>query len=134
MSWHSTLAELISTKKFTRQDSIVSALAQAGYNLNQTTVSRELKRLGARKVNGIYQLSNQMNFGAPIFSLHATANNCLLVIKTRPAFASVLAHRIDLSMIDGILGTIAGDDTVFVALREGTSVEDLKQYLGWSKS
>ena len=74
------------------------------------------------------------DFGAPIFAIHATANDCLLVIKTRPAFASVLAHRIDISMIDGILGTIAGDDTVFVALSEGTSIEEIKQYLGWSKS
>ncbi len=134
MSWQSTLAELLSTKKFTRQGNIVSALAEKGYQLNQATVSRELKRLGARKVNGIYQLSNQMNFGAPIFSLSVTSNGCLIIIKTRPAFASVLAHRIDIAMLDGVLGTIAGDNTVFVALQEGVAVEELKQYLGWSQS
>ena len=134
MSWQSILAELLSTQKFTRQGSIVSTLAKRGYSVNQATVSRELRRLGARKVNGIYQLSNQMNFGAPIFSLEVTSNGCLVIIKTRSAFASVLAHRIDISMLDGVLGTIAGDDTVFVALREGAEIDDIKQYLGWSKS
>ena len=134
MSWQSKLAELLSTKKFSRQDSIVTALEKEGHQLNQATVSRALKRLGAKKVNGFYQLSNHMNFGAPIYSLDVTGNGCLIVIKTRPAFASVLAHRIDLSMLDGVLGTIAGDDTVFVAVREETSIEELKQYLGWSKS
>ena len=132
MSWQSTLAELLSTKKFTRQGSIVTALEKEGFVINQATVSRELKRLGARKVNGVYQLANKMNFGAPIFSLSVTANGCLVVVKTRVAFASVLAHRIDLFGLEGILGTIAGDDTVFIALREGTSLEELKQYLGWN--
>lgn len=134
MSWQSTLAELLSTKKFTRQGSIVSALEKNGFVLNQATVSRELKRLGARKVNGIYQLANKMNFGAPIYSFKVTSNGCLAVVKTRPAFASVLAHRIDIAMIEGILGTIAGDDTVFIALQDERSIDELKQYLGWSGS
>ena len=134
MSWQSTLAELLSTKKFTRQGSIVTALEKQGYVLNQATVSRELKRLGARKVNGVYQLANRMNFGAPIFSFEVTSNGCLAIVKTRPAFASVLAHRIDLAMIEGILGTIAGDDTVFIAMRDEVSIDELKQYLGWSAS
>ena len=89
--------------------------------------------MGAQK-NGIYQLANRMNFGAPIFSLDVTANGCLIIVKTRPAFASVLAHRIDLSTIEGVLGTVAGDDTVFIAVREDTPLEELQQYLGWSVS
>ena len=132
MSWQSTLAELLSTRKFTRQGSIVKALKAEGFALNQATVSRELKRLGARKVNGIYQLTNQQNLGAPIFSMDTTSNDCLIILKTRPAFASVLAHHIDRSSIDGILGTIAGDDTVFIAVREGTSLTQIKQYVGLS--
>jgi len=134
MSWQSTLAELISTKKFTRQGSIVATLEKHGYVLNQATVSRELKRLGARKVNGIYQLANSMNFGAPIFSFNVTSNGCLVIVKTRPAFASVLAHRIDIAMIEGVLGTIAGDDTVFIAMQDDIPLDELKQYLGWSGS
>ena len=134
MSWQSTLAELLSTKKFTRQGNIVSALEAKGFIINQATVSRELKRLGARKVNGVYQLANKMNFGAPIYSFTVTSNGCLAVVKTRPAFASVLAHRIDIAMIEGVLGTIAGDDTVFIALQDENSIDELKQYLGWSES
>ena len=88
MSWQSVLAELLSTKKFTRQGSIVAALEKQGDVLNQATVSRELKRLGARKVNGIYQLANKMNFGVPIFSFDVTSRGCLVIVKTRPAFAS----------------------------------------------
>ncbi len=51
-----------------------------------------------------------------------TAGGCLAVLQTQPAFASVLAQRIDRGGLDGVLGTIAGDDTVFVALR-GPDVE-----------
>ena len=132
MSWQTKLAELLSTRKFTRQGSIVNALKVEGFVLNQATVSRELKRMGARKLNGIYQLTNQKNFGAPVFSIDVTSNGCLIILKTRSAFASVLAHHIDLSAIDGILGTIAGDDTVFIAVREGTNLEEIKQYIGLS--
>jgi transcriptional regulator of arginine metabolism len=132
MSWQSTLAELLSKRRFTSQGSIVNALKTEGFVLNQATVSRELKRLGARKVSGIYQLTNQKNFGAPVFSIDTTSNGCLIILKTRPAFASVLAHHIDLSSIDGVLGTIAGDDTVFIAVREGTSLTTIKEYIGLS--
>ena len=131
MSWQSKLAELISTKQFTQQGAIVASLKEAGYQLNQASISRELKRLGARKINGVYQMSNQMNFGAPIFSLQITSHGCLMILKTRPAFASVLAHRIDISMLDGVMGTLAGDDTVFVALKENTPLTEIKEFLGW---
>ena len=130
MSWQSTLAELLSNQRFTNQVAIVDALNKEGFVLNQATVSRELRRLGARKVSGIYQLTNKKNFGAPVFSIDTTSNGCLIILKTRSAFASVLAHHIDLSLIEGVLGTIAGDDTVFIAVREGTSLTIIKECIG----
>ena len=130
MSWQSTLAELLSNQRFTNQVAIVDALNKEGFVLNQATVSRELRRLGARKVSGIYQLTNKKNFGAPVFSIDTTSNGCLIILKTRSAFASVLAHHIDLSLIEGVLGTIAGDDTVFIAVREGTSLTIIKEHIG----
>ena len=52
------------------------------------------------------------------------------VIRTRPGYASAIAYNIDNSNIDDILGTIAGDDTIFIVLREGVTKEQLMADLG----
>ena len=49
----------------------------------------------------------------------------MIVIKTRPGYASSIAYNIDNSNIDEILGTIAGDDTIFIVAKEGTSRESI---------
>ena len=52
------------------------------------------------------------------------------VIRTRPGYASAIAYNIDNSNCDDILGTIAGDDTIFIVLREGVTKEQLMADLG----
>ena len=62
-----------------------------------------------------------------------TNTGTLAVLKTQPAFASVLAHRIDSGEIPGVLGTIAGDDTVFAALFDRAVYPLLCDFLGYSE-
>lgn len=52
------------------------------------------------------------------------------VIKTRPGYASSIAYNIDDNDIPGIIGTIAGDDTIFIVIKEGTAYEDVIDGLG----
>jgi arginine repressor, C-terminal domain protein len=51
------------------------------------------------------------------------------VIKTRPGYASSIAYNIDNSQIEDILGTIAGDDTIFIVIREGANPDDVARII-----
>ena len=128
MSRTDTIRDLLRSRRLTTQAELVSALAQAGHEVNQATVSRELRRLGVEKVDGAYRLPRPRS-GAPVHRFQITAGGCLVVLNTEPAFASVLAQRIDRGALDGVLGTIAGDDTVFVALRGPGVVPSLRALL-----
>jgi transcriptional regulator of arginine metabolism len=114
--WRDHLRELVASGRFQTQQELVSALAARGVVVNQGTVSRELHRLGAIKRGGFYAMPDELPaVPVPVHALHVTAGGCLLVLKTDPAFASVLGQSIDDAKFAGVLGTIAGDDTVFVA-------------------
>ena len=123
--WRDTLPDLISSGSYRTQGEIAAALAaQTGVALNQATISR------AEKVDGAYRLPAPPDLGAPVHGLVATANGCLAVVKTDPAYASVFAQAIDGASLGGVLGTIAGDDTVFVALRDEAALPPLRRLLG----
>ncbi len=117
MAWRTVLQELVETGRFRTQRELVRALqARTGRRVNQASISRELTALGARKIEGIYTLGPELEVTSRVHGMVATAGGCLIVIRTDTAFASVVAQTIDLACIDGVLGTIAGDDTVFVAV------------------
>ena len=128
MDWTTTLRDLIADDAYRTQGSLVAALAERGHVVNQATVSRALRRLGVQKVGGVYQLGRRAV--APVHSFEATAGGCLVVVKTDAAFASVLAQRVDLARLEGVFGTIAGDDTVFVATAGADSLPALRSLLG----
>ena len=132
-TWQNTLAQMIMHQEYSTQQSLVEALRVAGFSVNQGTVSRELKRIGIRKVGGVYRLGARMKHGIPIHSISVIATGTIAVLKTQPAFAAVLAHRIDFGEIPGVLGTIAGDDTVFAALFDSSAYNRLCDFLGYSE-
>ena len=129
MSRSETIRALLASRRLTTQAELVEALAQAGHPVNQATVSRELRKLGVEKIDGAYRLPRP-RAGAPIHRFLLTAGDCMAVLHTEPAFASVLAQRIDRGGLEGVLGTIAGDDTVFVALSGPEAVAGLRTLLG----
>ncbi len=133
MSRTQQLKALLERAELSTQAEIAAALSAAGHPVNQATISRELHRLGVRKVEGIYRLP-QRQAVAPILHSAVTASGCLAVLHTEPAFASVLAQRIDRARLDGVLGTIAGDDTVFVALTGPDAASGLHALLGTGPS
>lgn len=114
MTWQQHLLNLVNTGTFRTQGDLVAALTERGFTVHQGSVSRELRHLGVAKVRGAYVIPDA-SLGAPVHSAIATAGGSLVILKTDPAFASVLAQAIDEAGAAGILGTIAGDDTVFVA-------------------
>ena len=127
---------IISSKEVGSQEELLQELLQEGYSLTQATLSRDLKQLKVAKAasmngNYVYVLPNNtmykrmtehhsaadmLSFNG-VMSLDFSGN--LAVIKTRPGYASSVAYDIDNHSFDEILGTIAGDDTILLVLREG---------------
>lgn len=136
------LRMIISSQELGSQDELLTALKQEGFSLTQATLSRDLKQLKVAKAasmrgNYVYVLPNDTMYKrvstphsiremlqVPGFlSIHFSGN--MGVIKTRPGYASSIAYNIDNSNIDDILGTIAGDDTIFIVVKEGISTDTI---------
>ncbi len=113
------LLKLVAENKISRQDELAAILERAGFSVTQSSVSRDLVELGVSKVNGFYALPerspNGMLFG--LKSLEIAGEN-MIVAKCDSGLASACAVRIDSSGLDEIVGTVAGDDTIFIAVRD----------------
>ena len=136
------LRMIISSQELGSQDELLAALKEEGFQLTQATLSRDLKQLKVAKAasmrgNYVYVLPNDTMYKrittphsiremmqVPGFlSINFSGN--MGVIKTRPGYASSIAYNIDNNYIDQILGTIAGDDTIFIVVKQGVSKEEI---------
>ena len=97
------------------QDMLLRMLAKQGFHITQSTLSRHLKKLHVVKVDGVYRRVDPPKPTLPPFTVAQAPPN-LLVLRTEPGFANALALKLDASSIPGFVGTIAGDDTVFIAV------------------
>lgn len=111
------ILELISAKKIGKQEELAEMLESKGFAATQSSISRDLLDLGVVKANGHYTLplkpANAALFGP--LSLETAGPN-LIVAKCVSGLASAAAVRIDAARVEGIVGTIAGDDTIFIAV------------------
>ncbi|MCU0240422.1 MAG: hypothetical protein MUC29_13360 [Pyrinomonadaceae bacterium] len=112
-----TILDLISKNQIGTQEELTESLQLQGFAVNQSSVSRDLVELGIVKINGFYaipQKTNYAHFG--LISLEI-AGESLIVAKTENGFAAAVCVRIDNEKIPEIVGTIAGEDTIFIAVR-----------------
>lgn len=127
------IGDWLRDQKVGSQEELVARLGLAGIAATQATVSRDLDELGAVKLrrDGAirYVLPEPSTSGQPTAMLDrlladwVTAivdANGLVVLKTPPGSANLVANALDAAGIEGVAGTIAGDDTIFIALDEGT--------------
>ena len=133
---------IISSQQLGSQDELLNALQKEGFKLTQATLSRDLKQLKVAKAasmsgNYVYVLPNETMYKrvstpnsiremmkVPGFiSINFSGN--MGIIKTRPGYASSIAWNIDNSDIPEILGTIAGDDTIFIVIKEGIKHQEV---------
>jgi transcriptional regulator of arginine metabolism len=114
---HELILDLIAVRPISRQDELVRLLTDQGHSVTQASVSRDLERLGITKINGRYVRPSTASFGAFGPLALNTAGDCLIVIRCGSGLASAAAVRIDAAAIPEIVGTIAGDDTIFVAVK-----------------
>lgn len=134
-----TFKELLAQERFGSQGEIVTALQNLGFsNINQSKVSRMLTKFGAVRTRNsrmemVYCLPNELSVptsSSPLKNLvmDIDHNDFLVVVKTSPGAAQLIARLLDsVGKSDGILGTIAGDDTIFITPTADTSISQLMQ-------
>lgn len=116
MTRQQVILDLIATTPIGRQDELAKLLSDRGFSVTQASVSRDLEKLGIAKVHGRYVRQPARRFGAFGTIIFTEAGENLIVIKCGSGLASAAAVRIDAAVIQDIIGTIAGDDTIFVAV------------------
>ncbi len=134
------LVRILHEGRATSQEEIVRALRRAGHEVTQATVSRDLHELGAAKVRvGDAHVYVLRDAGSPPaepaeralaraleeFAVEVAAAGNLAVVKTVPGHAAAVARAIDLAGSKEVVGTVAGDDTVFVATPDAAAARRL---------
>ena len=128
---------LLKEEKFGSQSEIVTALQELGFtHVNQSKISRMLTKFGAirtrnTKMEMVYQLPAELSVpttSSPLKNLviDIDHNDVLVVVRTSPGAAQLIARLLDsMGKAEGILGTIAGDDTIFITPTRETAMETL---------
>lgn len=113
------LLNLIRAKRIGTQEELTAHLERTGVAATQSSVSRDLLELGVVKKNGHYALPQASN-GRSLRGLLSVdmAGDALVIVKCEPGHASAVAVEIDDAAIPEIVGTLAGEDTVFIAVHE----------------
>ena len=134
--------EIVREQAISTQSELVEALRRAGHEVVQTTVSRDVHELGLVKVRAP---SGRLVYAPPggsdldrtrailsamrryAITVEATGN--ILVVTTPSGYANALAQSLDENPHPGIAGTLAGDNAIFIAAREGTTAAALRDEL-----
>lgn len=111
--------DLIRSNEIGTQSELTKLLKKKGLPVNQSSISRDLIELGIIKAGGFYVLPEIRN-ESNIFGLKSleTAGGNMLVAKCEPGLASAVCVKIDAAKIKEIAGTIAGEDTIFIAVKD----------------
>ena len=139
---HGAILRLVREQPLGTQAELVAALREQGHDVVQTTVSRDVHELGLVKVRAP---DGRLVYAAPgtsepgrlqalvaalrSYALSFDVSGSLVVLTTPPGLASALAEAIDQSAHPGVAGTIAGENTIFVAARDGVPAAALRDEL-----
>jgi transcriptional regulator of arginine metabolism len=136
------LLRILRSGDASRQDEIVDALKEAGHQVTQATISRDLREIGALKLRtpeGVaYRLPDDAlgaidvgarNLQAALdqFVIDIVPAASIVVLRTVPGYSSAVGRALDLAGVKEVVGTIAGDDTVFVACSSNEDAIDLSR-------
>lgn len=125
------LIEIIGKSSINSQSALAEALCEKGFTVTQASVSRDLDELGIVKQNGRYvkpmAVASEADFGPVSFD---TSGDNLIVGRCSAGLASAITVRIDRTGISEIVGTIAGDDTIFIAVKDAPGQRAVLSKLG----
>ncbi len=136
----SVIRKIIRSEYISSQDELIERLEESGVSITQSTLSRDLKFMHVAKIlhkekGYVYVLPNSSrndigvstNLSDNITDIAFSGNMC--VITTKPGYASAISVPIDSRGIYEVLGTIAGDNTILLILREGFDMDMLMEQL-----
>lgn len=121
------ILELVASRDLRTQDELAGALAAAGWPATQSSVSRDIAMLGLVKIDGVYRRPRHAarSGGNPDVERIAntvlsaeSAGDAVIVLKTPAGEANHVAVALDRLAWPEVVGTLAGDDTIFVAVRD----------------
>jgi len=137
-----TILRLVGERQLSTQGDVVEALRDEGLEAVQATVSRDLAQLGLVKVRGdagrlVYALPgaadldrlSELTAALRRFATSLEPTGSLVVVRTPPGHANALALAFDEAGLPEVAGCIAGDDTIFVASRDGMTGAELAEQL-----
>ena len=131
---HFTIKQIIAHQVISSQDELCQALEKAGIEVTQATLSRDMKELGIARVHSANRIRYVLDveseerrlmplIGYEIESIDA--NESMIVIKTLPGRAQGVAEMIDNMRHPAVLGTLAGDNTIFITPSSVAKVDDV---------
>src|SRR5207247_57780 len=134
---------LLGGRRFSSQEELARALEKGGVAVTQATLSRDLRSLGvAKRADGAGRMTYELPGPATetidrqrrLLDLRAFVNQVrtaqnLVVVRTPPGHANGVGRAIDLAEIQGVVGSVAGDDTVLVVMEDLAGARGLKRYL-----
>jgi transcriptional regulator of arginine metabolism len=112
------ILSLIQSRPIGTQADLQSYLERAGVPATQSSVSRDLEELGVLKHNGRYTLPRTNGAGTHGLLSLDVAGDVLIVAHTELGLASAVAVQIDAAALTEIVGTLAGEDTIFIAVTD----------------
>ena len=139
---HQLIRNLVETRNIETQEDLANALRESGIKVTQATVSRDIKELMLVKVSDMrgnyrYSIPKERSHLMSSEQLERLMRNSvisvrsggnLVVLHTLPGTAQGVAFAIDSMKWFGIMGTVAGDDTIFVAIERPEMAEELTSY------
>ncbi len=142
-SRHTKILEIISEHNVETQDELISKLCESGYDVTQATVSRDIKQLQLVKIateDGKYKyalprrddVTSTAKFKSILRDTAISVQDAenIVVIKTYPGMANAAAAAVDALAGDTIIGCIAGDDTIFIVVKNDDEATKIATFLG----
>jgi transcriptional regulator of arginine metabolism len=122
----SAILQLVNGGSVQTQQEIAAALERRGMHATQATISRDIQELRLVRSGAGYRSSAAL---VRELVLSVELVEPMAVIKTPPGTANMVARRIDEAALDGVAGTVAGDDTIIAVLRKRGAARQLKELL-----
>ncbi len=129
---YNTIREIIRSKSIRTQKDLVDELKKTGFVCTQATISRDMNDMGLRKLpDGVYMLSEDLHLQRMVSDLvdSVVVTGNFVIVKTTAGTAQGVAAALDGADIPTALGTIAGDDTILIIVKDSEQAKSLEAIL-----
>jgi transcriptional regulator of arginine metabolism len=123
------ILDLVLRRPVHTQQELAEELARGGITTTQATVSRDVQELGLVRTGEGYRAGLPASVLAELV-ISVTQVEFLIVVRTPPGTGNVVARAVDESGLEGIAGTVAGDDTFIIVLADREAAESVRRFLG----